>query len=193
MQGRAGKEAAICTCTYCTSISTCRVQSIHTHVVLLDRLYIPCICSCPVLVACPTAAYCTSTVLHENSYSISLRSPSPSPSPTRPARARHTTTDVTSWRSARSPTDPIPSVLVDHHPDPQQHCTVHLHTSIPISCLMPPRRNPLRKAQEPGSSDSDDSVEVAHTHAIKRPRSIPSKKVCRTWLSRSCTPPLRKA
>ncbi|GFZ43915.1 hypothetical protein JCM24511_01635 [Saitozyma sp. JCM 24511] len=42
---------------------------------------------------------------------------------------------------------------------------------------MPPRRNPLRKAQEPGSSDSDDSVEVAHTHAIKRPRSIPRKKV----------------
>src|SRR5690348_12157167 len=67
-----GKRRPFVHVQYCTSISTCRVQSIHTHVVLLDRLYIPCICSCPVLVACPTAAYCT--VLHENSYSISLRS-----------------------------------------------------------------------------------------------------------------------
>ncbi|RSH87339.1 hypothetical protein EHS25_003248 [Saitozyma podzolica] len=42
---------------------------------------------------------------------------------------------------------------------------------------MPPRRNPRRQAQESGSSDSDDSIDIAHTHAVKRPRPKPSKKV----------------
>lgn len=37
VQGRAGERC--CHLYYCSS-STCRVQSIHTHVVLLDGLYI---------------------------------------------------------------------------------------------------------------------------------------------------------
>jgi hypothetical protein len=185
VQGRCRTCGGRCCHLYiCTTTSTCRVQSIHSHVVSLDGLYIPCICPCPVRVACPTAAYCTSTstVLYE--YSISPRSGCGTPEDTvaitmtprtGPTHVNRHNTSTTGELANRS--RPQHSLL-DHHP--QQYCITHLHTSIPISRTMPPRRNPRRQAQEDGSSDSDDSIDIAHTHAVKRPRPKPSKKVRRT-------------